>query len=153
MLAVNNYVYFKFIACCMHSWELITNLRLCHRAEVANGTYWKRRKAGRDLGTRLDDTVVPTKPNQSLTGFHVPKRSFGKTKMVERSCQSSWFSRWPFSHYDEGKDALFCQCHNDNHRRVGTLSMQGWRRRAIYAILKEKPDNIITNTLKAYLSA
>ena len=39
------------------------------------------------------------------------------------------------------------------YQRVGRLSMQGWRRRAIYAILKQKPYNITTNKLKAYLSA
>ena len=38
------------------------------------------------------------------------------------------------------------------YQRVGRLSMYGWRRRAIYAILKQKPYNF-TNTLKAYLSA
>ena len=36
--------------------------------------------------------------------------------------------------------------------RVGRLSMQGWRRRAIHAILKQKPYNFTTSTLKAYLS-
>ena len=30
--------------------------------------------------------------------------------------------------------------------------MYGWRRRAIYAILKQKPYNFTTNTQKAYLS-
>ena len=30
---------------------------------------------------------------------------------------------------------------------------QGWRRRSIYAILKQKPYNFTTNTQKAYLSA
>ena len=62
------------------------------------------------MAVNFDDrlTVVPTKPNQPLTGVQFPKRSFGRTKVVERSCQSSWFSRWPFLHYDEGKDALFC---------------------------------------------
>ena len=59
------------------------------------------------MAINADDTVVPTKPNQPLTSFQFPKRSFGKTKIVERSCQSSWFSRWSFLHYDEGKDALF----------------------------------------------
>ena len=44
-----------------------------------------------------DNTVVSTKPNQPLTSFQFPKlRPFGKTKMVERICQSSWFNRWPF---------------------------------------------------------
>ena len=48
------------------------------------------------------------KPNQPLAGFWFRKRSFGKTKMLNRSCQYSWFSRWPFLHYDEGKDTLSC---------------------------------------------
>ena len=39
------------------------------------------------------------------------------------------------------------------YQRVGRLSMKGWRRRAIYAILKPKPYNFTTNTQKAYLSA
>ena len=60
------------------------------------------------LAINVDDTIIPTKPNQPLTDFQSPKRSFGKTKTMERSCQSSWFSRWPFLHYDEGKDTLFC---------------------------------------------
>ena len=38
-------------------------------------------------------------------------------------------------------------------QRVGRLSMWGWHRRAIYAILKQKPYNFTTNMLKAYLSA
>ena len=40
-----------------------------------------------------------------------------------------------------------------SYQRVGRLSMQGWCRHAIYAILKQKPYNFTTNTLKAYLSA
>ena len=40
-----------------------------------------------------------TKPNQPLTGF---KRS---TKIMERSCQSSWFTK------DTSKDALFSHTH------------------------------------------
>ena len=35
------------------------------------------------------------------------------------------------------------------YQRVGRLSMWGWRRRALYAILKQKPFNFTTNTLKA----
>ena len=38
------------------------------------------------------------------------------------------------------------------YQRVGKLSMKGWRRRAIYAILKQKPYNFTTNTQKAHLS-
>ena len=37
-----------------------------------------------------------------------PKRSFGKSKPVLCSAQSKWFSSWPFLHYDEGQDVVFC---------------------------------------------
>ena len=39
------------------------------------------------------------------------------------------------------------------YQRVGRLYMQGWRRRAMYAILKQTPYTFTTKTLKAYLSA
>jgi hypothetical protein len=52
-------------------------------------------------------TDVPAKPHQPLN-FKFPKRSFGKQKVVERSFQPSWFSKWPFLHYDEAKDIVFC---------------------------------------------
>ena len=41
------------------------------------------------------------------------------------------------------------------NQRVGRLSrpMWGWRRRAIYSILKQNPYNFTTKALKAYLSA
>ena len=39
------------------------------------------------------------------------------------------------------------------YQRVSRLFMQGWRQRAMYAILKQKPYNFTTNTLKAYLCA
>ena len=54
-------------------------------------------------------TVVdlPAKPHQPLN-FTFPKRSFGKKKVVQRSFQPSWFSQWPFLHYDESKDVVYC---------------------------------------------
>ena len=47
---------------------------------------------------------VPDQPHQPLT-FAFPKRSFGKKTPVFRSCQPSWFSQWPFLHYDEANDS------------------------------------------------
>ena len=41
---------------------------------------------------------IPDKPNQPTSSFQFPKRTFGKTKIVSRSCQCSWFARWPFLH-------------------------------------------------------
>ena len=40
--------------------------------------------------------------------FAFPKRSFGMTKPVFCSAKSQWFDTWPFLHYDEGQDVMFC---------------------------------------------
>ena len=50
---------------------------------------------------------IGEKPHQPLT-FNFPKRSFGKKTIVQRSFQPAWFTKWPFIHYDEAKDAAFC---------------------------------------------
>ena len=42
------------------------------------------------------------------SGFNFPKRSFGKTKVVHRAFQQSWFSKWKWLHYDSSKDLCFC---------------------------------------------
>ena len=49
----------------------------------------------------------PTKPHQPRS-LVFPKRVFGSTKTVERSFQQNWFDKWPFLHYDEVKDSVFC---------------------------------------------
>ena len=56
-----------------------------------------------------DDVVdtIPSIPHQPQT-FNFPKRSFGKSKIVERSFQPGWFQKWPFLHYDESNDSVFC---------------------------------------------
>ena len=39
--------------------------------------------------------------------FH--KRTFGKSKPVQCSArESQWFGSWPFLHYDQGQDVVFC---------------------------------------------
>ena len=47
------------------------------------------------------------KPHQPHA-FKFPKRTFGKKNPVSRSFQSAWFQQWPFLHYDESKDLVFC---------------------------------------------
>ena len=50
---------------------------------------------------------VPSNPHQPDTSFRFPKRSFGKTKVVEQAFQQSWFAKWTFLHYDEMNDLYF----------------------------------------------
>ena len=50
---------------------------------------------------------VPDQPHQLLT-FTFPKRSFGKKALVFRRFRPSWFSHWPFLHYDEANDVVYC---------------------------------------------
>ena len=50
---------------------------------------------------------VTDKPHQPLT-FNYPKRTFGKRNVVSRSFQPGWYSQWPFLHYDEAKDVVYC---------------------------------------------
>ena len=50
---------------------------------------------------------VGDKPNQP-SSFNFPKRKFGATKPVFRSFQSSWFNKWPWLHYDQAEDRVFC---------------------------------------------
>lgn len=58
--------------------------------------------------TRFEELPeLPASPHQPSM-FVFPKRPFGKTKVVYRSFQKSWFKEWPFLHYDEAKDVAFC---------------------------------------------
>ena len=59
------------------------------------------------LSSRSDLPELPSSPHQP-SSFTFPKRYFGNKVVVQRSCQRSWFERWPFLHYDEGKDVVFC---------------------------------------------
>ena len=52
--------------------------------------------------------VFPETPNQPTVNFPFPKRSFGKTKPVLCSVKSYWFKMWPFLHYNEAQDAMYC---------------------------------------------
>ena len=43
-----------------------------------------------------------------LTSRHWVSSSFGVKKVEQRSFKPQWFAKWPFPHYDEAKDAVFC---------------------------------------------
>ena len=49
--------------------------------------------------------VISAKPHQPVS-FEFPKR-FWK-QVVVKSCQSAWFAKWPWLHYREGDDSVFC---------------------------------------------
>ena len=51
---------------------------------------------------------IPESPHQPTETFSFPKRQFGKTKVVKRSCQASWFRSWSWLHYDETNDTVLC---------------------------------------------
>lgn len=54
--------------------------------------------------TTSEEVPVEEEPHQPRT-YNFPKRSFGKKTITLRSFQPDWFSKWPFIHYDEAKDA------------------------------------------------
>ena len=51
---------------------------------------------------------IPDTPHQPGQGFKFPKRSFGKKTVVKRSFQAAWFQQWPFLHYDQANDLVYC---------------------------------------------
>ena len=61
--------------------------------------------AGIDFSSLYD---LPDKPNQPGPAYKLPKRSFGKKNIVQRCFQHSWFEKWPFLHYKEDTDTVFC---------------------------------------------
>lgn len=64
---------------------------------------------------------LPGVPHQPAL-FVYPKRSFGQKKVVSRPFQPAWYQSWPWLHYDEEKDAVFCH-----------LCVQGLKQRKITA--------------------
>ena len=52
--------------------------------------------------------ILPDEPHHPPKDFPFPKRTFGKSKPVLCSARSQWFGIWPFLHYDEGQDIVFC---------------------------------------------
>ena len=55
----------------------------------------------------LPTPAIGSKPHQPVS-FKFPKREYGKKTVVKRSFQPQWFSSWPWLHYDEQRDLVFC---------------------------------------------
>ena len=60
-----------------------------------------------------EESGIPPVPElhhhpKETESFKFPKRCFRKTKIVERSFQPCFFDKWPFLHYDEVVDRVFC---------------------------------------------
>ena len=52
--------------------------------------------------------VLGDRPNQPSSSFKFPKRKFGHAKPVYRTVQPAWFQKWPWLHYDQVGDRMFC---------------------------------------------
>ena len=50
---------------------------------------------------------ISAKPHQQVR-FAFPKGDYGKQVVVRRCCQLAWFERWPWLHYREDDDCVFC---------------------------------------------
>ena len=68
---------------------------------------------GRSLGDGL---------NHPASTFKFPKRKFGLAKPVFRSVQPVWFQKWPWLHYDQVEDRMFCYtCVEAHKQRISML--------------------------------
>ena len=56
--------------------------------------------------SELAITELPECSHQPGLDFIFPKRSFGKKSVIPGSYQHSWFSKWPFLHYNEAEDTV-----------------------------------------------
>ena len=76
--------------------------------DLIHGTVCKHVHLVRVVQQELNDIPsLPEEPHHPKN-FLFPKRSFGKSKPVLCCAQPQWFSSWPFLHYDEGRDVVFC---------------------------------------------
>ncbi len=58
--------------------------------------------------TKSSETVsLGENPNQPVFPSY-PRRKFGLKSPVFRAFQSSWYKRWPWIHYDQANDCVFC---------------------------------------------
>ena len=51
---------------------------------------------------------VPDSLHQPDSAFRFSKHAFGKTSVVHRAFQHSWFEKWPFLHYNEENVVAYC---------------------------------------------
>ena len=50
---------------------------------------------------------IGERPHQPMT-FRFPQREFGQKTVTKCSFQAKWFSRWPWLHYNEDSDSIYC---------------------------------------------
>jgi len=63
---------------------------------------------------RKDNPVLIEKPNQPPGNYQFPKTRFGNQS---RSVQCSWFNQYPWLHYSQSEDLLYCYiCVNQFHK-------------------------------------
>ncbi len=51
---------------------------------------------------------LPDKPHHPSCSFNFPKRVYGLKAMTSCSFKHHWFKSWPFLHYNEAQDVVFC---------------------------------------------
>ena len=83
------------------------------------------------IGPKLPTPDIGDKPHQPLAKeFAFPQREFGQLKVVKRSFQPQWYSRWPWLHYLEGRDLAFCHtcvlAYQRNHLQSASLLEQSF---------------------------
>jgi len=96
----------------MNFYTPLVSQRLLHVATNHVITPWPRWRL-----TVLQMNATCTSSSDKLdtcTLLHPPhtycflKWSFGKKNVILRSCQSTSFTKWPWLHYDEASDVVFC---------------------------------------------
>ena len=55
----------------------------------------------------MDSASLPEEPHQPKD-LKFPQRNFCKTKVVKRSFQPSWYTKWPWIHYNQNDDTVMC---------------------------------------------
>ena len=92
----------------MHSVQhgLINSCNFIADCTIVNG---KISIVGLALATSKLATInLPEHLHQLGPDFIFQKRTFGKKCVIQGSFQYSWISKWPFLHYNEAEDTVFC---------------------------------------------
>ena len=66
------------------------------------------------LALSVATTDLPERSHQPGPDLIFPKRMFGKKSVVQGSFQHSWFSKWPFLHYNEAEVTVFLPYLHEN---------------------------------------
>ena len=88
---------------------LITQLE--HVAAILNCGWFLRKISivGPALATsQLATTDLQERSHQHGLDFIFPKPPFREKSVIQGSFQHSWFSKWPFLHYNQAEDTVFC---------------------------------------------